>query len=83
MKVARVVWPSDLDPTGQASPRRKMHQEQEDAIRPPAMMAASFLGRMAMRGESQKRDYRKARMWYERASELVRPVQKLIMAPSD
>ena len=36
------------------------------------MMAAEFLGRMALRGEGMKRDYKRAKLWYERAAELVR-----------
>lgn len=50
-----------------------MSKEMEDVIRDPAMVTAAFLGRMAMRGEGQKPDYRRARLWYERAAELVGP----------
>ena len=71
LRVARVMWPVDFESGGQAAPKRKMSKEQEDAVRDSAMLAAAFLGRMAMRGEGQKQEYRKARLWYERAAELV------------
>ncbi|WWC67752.1 uncharacterized protein I206_101664 [Kwoniella pini CBS 10737] len=70
LKVARVLWPKDFEPEGTVSKRRKLSKEQEDAIREPAMVAAAFLGRMSMRGEGGKPDYRRARLWYERAAEL-------------
>ncbi len=68
------MWPVDFEANGQVAARRKMSKEMEDAVRDPAMVAAAFLGRMAMRGEGQKPDYRRARLWYERAAELVSPV---------
>jgi SEL1 protein len=71
IKVARVMWPSDFEADGSTSPKRKMHREMEDSIRDPAMVAAAFLGRMALRGEGGKPDYKRARLWYERAAELV------------
>jgi len=74
LRVARVMWPVDFEANGQVAARRKMSKEMEDAVRDPAMVAAAFLGRMAMRGEGQKPDYRRARLWYERAAELVSPV---------
>ncbi|WRT64955.1 uncharacterized protein IL334_001896 [Kwoniella shivajii] len=70
LKVARVMWPKDFETDGSVSKRRKMSKEQEDALREPAMVAAAFLGRMSMRGEGGKPDYRRARLWYERAAEL-------------
>jgi SEL1 protein len=73
LRVARVMWPLDFDANGQVAARRKMSKEMEDVIRDPAMVTAAFLGRMAMRGEGQKPDYRRARLWYERAAELVGP----------
>lgn len=71
MKVARALWPIDFEANGQVAGKRKMSKEQENDIREPAMVAAAFLGRMLLRGEGGKPDYRKARMWFERAAELV------------
>lgn len=71
MKVARVMWPMEYDPTGKEAGRRRMSKEMEDSVRDPAMVAAGFLGRMALRGEGQKPDYKRARLWLERAAELV------------
>ncbi|KAK8847683.1 hypothetical protein IAR55_005542 [Kwoniella newhampshirensis] len=70
MKVARTMWPVDFESDGRVAPKRKMSKEMEDSISEPARVAASFLGRMALRGEGQKPDYRRARLWYERAAEL-------------
>ena len=70
-RVARYMWPKDFDQKGQVAPKRKMSQEMEDVLREPAMVAASFLGRMALRGEGQKVDLVKAKMWYERAADFV------------
>lgn len=72
-KVARVMWPIDYDPTGKEAGRKRMSKEMEQNVREPAMLAAAFLGRMALRGEGGKPDYRRARLWLERAAELVRP----------
>ncbi|WVO15922.1 hypothetical protein L204_103587 [Cryptococcus depauperatus] len=71
LKIARVLWPMDFEP-GKQKPagRRKLTKEQEENVREAAMVSASFLGRMALRGEGQKTDYKKAKMWYERAAEL-------------
>ena len=69
-KVARVMWPVDWDSQGNVAPKRRMSKEMEDTVREPAMVAAAFLGRMALRGEGQRQDLRRARMWYERAAEL-------------
>lgn len=71
-RAARTMWPKDVDSKGHVAPRRKLSKEVEDVLRDPAMVAAAFLGRMALRGEGQKVDYKRARMWYERAAELVR-----------
>ncbi|WVQ80103.1 hypothetical protein IAT38_002204 [Cryptococcus sp. DSM 104549] len=72
LRVARVLWPVDFEPGsgGKVAGRRKMSKEMEDGVREPAMVAAAFLGRMALRGEGQKPDYARARLWYERAAEL-------------
>lgn len=70
-KVARILWPSDWDSGGEVVGRRKLSKESEEAIKDPAMVAASFLGRMALRGEGQKSDYKRAKLWFERAAELV------------
>ncbi|WWD21783.1 hypothetical protein CI109_106270 [Kwoniella shandongensis] len=70
MKVARTMWPVDFESDGSVALKRKMSKEMEESISEPARVAASFLGRMAMRGEGQKPDYRRARLWYERAVEL-------------
>lgn len=71
IRVARTLWPKDFDQNGAVLGKRKMSKEIEDGLRDPAMVAAAFLGRMAMRGEGQKVNYKLARMWYQRASELV------------
>ena len=70
-KVARTMWPKDVDGHGHVVGKRKMSKEMEDHLREPAMVSAGFLGRMALRGEGQRKDYKRARMWYERAAELV------------
>jgi SEL1 protein len=73
LRVARTLWPVDFE-GGDASKvagKRKMSKEMEESVREPAMVAAAFLGRMALRGEGGKPDYRRARMWYERAADLV------------
>lgn len=71
MKVARQMWPVDFDAQGKEVGKRKMSKDVEEGLREPGMVAAAFLGRMAMRGEGGKRDYRRARLWFERAAELV------------
>lgn len=71
MRAARQYWPTDFDVNGKVVPKRKMSKEQDDILRDPAMVAAAYLGRMAMRGEGQKVDYKRAKLWYERAAELV------------
>lgn len=71
MKVARVMWPIDYDPTGKEGGRRRMSKEMEEGVREPAMVAAAFLGRMALRGEGGKPDYKRAKLWLDRAAELV------------
>lgn len=71
LRVARTMWPKDFDQKGAVLGKRKMSKETEDALVTPAMIAAAFLGRMAMRGEGQRVNYKLARMWYARASELV------------
>ncbi|WVR04491.1 hypothetical protein IAU60_001495 [Kwoniella sp. DSM 27419] len=70
LRVARVMWPSEFEADGSITKRKKMSKEVEDSVRDPAMVAAAFLGRMAMRGEGGKPDYARARLWYERAAEL-------------
>ncbi|EIW70996.1 hypothetical protein TREMEDRAFT_27959, partial [Tremella mesenterica DSM 1558] len=69
-KVARVLWPVDFDANGQIAGKRRMSKESEESVREAAMVAAAFLGRMALRGEGGRRDYKRAKMWYERAAEL-------------
>lgn len=71
LKVVRNMWAGDLDSNGNVMGRRKMSKETEEGLKEPAMVAAAFLGRMALRGEGHKRDYKRAKMWFERAAELV------------
>ena len=71
LKVARAMWPKDFDKKGQILPKRQMSKEAEGALKDPAMISAAYLGRMALRGERQKVDYKRAAMWYGRAAELV------------
>lgn len=70
-KVARAMWPMEYDPTGKEAGRRRMSKEMEDNVKQPAMVAAAFLGRMALRGEGGKPDYKRAKLWLDRAAELV------------
>ena len=73
MRVARVMWPTDIEADGTVSRARTWPGGNVDPpLRDAATVAASFLGRMALRGEGGKADYIRARMWYERAAELVR-----------
>ncbi|BEI90946.1 uncharacterized protein CcaverHIS019_0310160 [Cutaneotrichosporon cavernicola] len=68
--VARQMWPADLDAEGKAAPRKEMNDERRKELSDPAMVAASFLGRMYMRGEGVKKDFKLARLWYQRAADL-------------
>lgn len=70
-KVARALWPADFDVDGRPVPRRKLSKELDEELAPHAAVAAGFLGRMALRGEGGAPDYRKARLWFDRASEHV------------
>lgn len=70
-RVARQYWLTDYDADGKVTPKRRLSKEQDAALAAPAMVAAAFLGRMALRGEGSKPDYKRARLWYERAAELV------------
>lgn len=80
-RVARTLWPGEFDSKGKVVPKRKLSKEVEDGLREPAMVAAAFLGRMALRGEGQKVDYKRARLWYERAAELVSTMPTLPTGP--
>jgi SEL1 protein len=82
MKVAKMLWPVDYDPTGKPAGRRRLGKEALETVREPAMVAAGFLGRMALRGEGGKPDYKRARLWLDRASELV-SVLDMVMAFAD
>lgn len=77
------MWPKDFDQNGKIAPKRKMSKEVEDSLRDPAMVAAAFLGRMALRGEGQKADYKRARLWYERAVELVSRIERFQTCHTD
>lgn len=68
--VARKLWPTDYDSNRKPAPKKRLTKEAEDAIREHAMVAASFLGRMYMRGEGVARNYGLAYLWYDRAAQL-------------
>jgi SEL1 protein len=72
--VARKLWPVDWDSTGKPAGWKRLGKEALDTVRDPAAIAAGFLGRMALRGEGGKPDYKRARLWLDRAAELVRLV---------
>jgi SEL1 protein len=69
-KVARLMWPVDFESDGKAGQRRAMSEERKKELNDPAMVAAAFLGRMYMRGEGVKQDFKLARLWYERSANL-------------
>lgn len=71
--VVRHMWPVDYDADGKIAPKKRMSKESEDAIRKYAMMAASLLGRMALRGEGMQQDYRTAYLWFKRAADIGDP----------
>jgi SEL1 protein len=71
MKVAKMLWPVDYGPDGKPAGRKRLSKEGLENVREPAMVAAGFLGRMALRGEGGKPDYKRARLWLDRAAELV------------
>ncbi|GMK53528.1 hypothetical protein CspeluHIS016_0101140 [Cutaneotrichosporon spelunceum] len=70
LTVARQMWPVDFDANGKVGLRKQMNEERRKELNEPAMLAASFLGRMCMRGEGAKQDFKLARLWYERAATL-------------
>jgi SEL1 protein len=70
-KVAKMLWPVDYDPTGKPAGTKRLSKETLDNVREPAMVAAGFLGRMALRGEGGKPDYKRAKLWLDRAAVLV------------
>lgn len=71
--VARKLWPVDFDQNDKPALKKRLTKEAEDRIQEFAKIAASFLGRMALRGEGMKQNYRLARLWYERAATLGDP----------
>jgi len=71
LKVAKMLWPVDYDPTGKPAGTKRLSKEGLENVREPAMVAAGFLGRMALRGEGGKPDYKRARLWLDRAAALV------------
>lgn len=71
--VARKLWPSEFDANGNVVPRRKMSKQDEEKIASYARVAASYIGRMALRGEGMPQDFRRARLWFERAADYGDP----------
>ncbi|KAI0034697.1 HCP-like protein [Vararia minispora EC-137] len=66
-RVARSVWPTDpLDPL-----QHRDHGRREDAQQHVgyATAAAGYLGRMYLRGEGVRQDFKRARMWFERGAD--------------
>ncbi|WOO82405.1 Protein sel-1 1 [Vanrija pseudolonga] len=68
--VAKRMWPAEFDKDGKAAPPLVMTDQERDKIHDPVMIAASYLGRMALRGEGMPKDYVLARLWYNRAAQL-------------
>jgi SEL1 protein len=60
----------DFDANDKPALKKRLKKEAEDRVKEDAKVAASFLGRMAMRGEGMAQNYRLARLWYERAAAL-------------
>lgn len=69
-RVARLMWPVDFEPDGKPGMRKQMSEERKRELNDPAMVAAAFLGRMYLRGEGVKQDFKLARLWYERSATL-------------
>lgn len=69
-KVARQMWPVDFDADGKPGLKRTMSEERRKELSDPAMVAAAFLGRMYLRGEGMKQDFKLARLWFSRAASL-------------
>lgn len=66
LHIARIVWPHD-PPHVNAG----VSKEKEEGV--PVGYAASscgYLGRMYMRGEGVKKDFKKAKLWFERGANL-------------
>jgi hypothetical protein len=80
--VAHKLWPVDWDPNGKPAGRKRLNKEAFEHIRDPATVAAGFLGRMALRGEGGKPDYKRARLWLDRAAELVCLILKAALTGS-
>jgi len=68
--VARKLWPMDFDANDKPAFKKRLTKEAEDRVKEHAKTAASFLGRMSLRGEGMPQNYRVARLWYERAAAL-------------
>lgn len=64
LHIARQVWPSEFDKNNKAV---KAKENVNPALMVEARVAAAFLGRMSLRGEGLKQDYRRARLWFIRA----------------
>lgn len=69
-KVARQMWPVDYDAEGKPGLKRQMSDERRKELNDPAMVAAAFLGRMYLRGEGMKQDFKLSRLWFGRAAAL-------------
>lgn len=71
-RAARQVWPIDKPGSGRRKTKNgKADVEFSNEQLQYAGISAGFLGRMALRGEAQKKDALRARMWFERGMEMV------------
>ncbi|KAL7413451.1 hypothetical protein BDY24DRAFT_388595 [Mrakia frigida] len=69
-RVARQVWPSDKPNAGRLKTRSGKDVQFPNDLLSYAGVSAGFLGRMALRGEAQKIDFKRAKMWFERGAEM-------------
>lgn len=72
LQIARALWPRDpalpvADDFGAKAGRR---ESAVDQLSGPAALAATYLGRMYLRGEGVAQDFAAARMWLKRGSDM-------------
>ncbi|KAL1408819.1 ERAD-associated protein [Vanrija albida] len=68
--VANRMWPAEFDKDGKATPPIVMTDQEKEKIQGAVLIAASYLGRMALRGEGMPKNNALARLWYNRAAQL-------------
>ncbi|KZT39348.1 HCP-like protein [Sistotremastrum suecicum HHB10207 ss-3] len=67
LRIARLVWPRDSVTSPLAHKKEK--KEGDDSTFVYAAYSAGYLGRMFLRGEGVKQDFKLAKMWFERGAE--------------